>query len=54
MLVNQTIRIELINRDLIDEPVDIITNAANKHLTHDGGLAKMIVEKGGKKKNKSG
>ena len=33
--------------DLTQEPVDVIVNAANRHLEHGGGIARVISLKGG-------
>jgi len=35
-------RLEVVRGDLLAEPVDAIVNAANGHLAHGGGVAKMI------------
>lgn len=40
-------RFQLCQGDLTTEPVDAIVNAANRYLSHGGGLAAAIVERGG-------
>ena len=39
--------IRLVKGDLTEERVDAIVNAANSHLAHGGGVAGLIVAKGG-------
>lgn len=41
-------RLSLIQGDLTEQNVDAIVNAANKHLSHGGGLAAAIVRRGGR------
>ena len=43
------IKIEIVRSDLCNETTDAITNAANSHLMHAGGLARAIVKNGGKR-----
>lgn len=40
-------RFQLVQGDITVERVDAIVNAANKYLEHGGGLARVIVKKGG-------
>jgi O-acetyl-ADP-ribose deacetylase (regulator of RNase III) len=40
-------RISLVEGDLTEQSVDAIVNAANKHLSHGGGVAGAIVRRGG-------
>ena len=40
-------RFQLCQGDLTSEPVDAIVNAANRYLSHGGGLAAAIVRRGG-------
>ncbi len=39
--------VQLVQGDITQEQVDAIVNAANKYLEHGGGLARVIVKKGG-------
>ncbi len=41
------VRITLVRGDITQERVDAIVNAANQYLEHGGGLARVIVQKGG-------
>jgi len=40
-------RVEIMVGDLTEYPVDVIVNAANTKLQHEGGLAGLIYRKGG-------
>ncbi len=40
-------RLEIVQGDLTQEPVDAIVNAANSELAHGGGVAGIIARKGG-------
>ena len=40
-------QVQLVQGDITEEQVDAIVNAANKYLEHGGGLARVIVKKGG-------
>lgn len=40
-------KIEVVKGDITEEKTDAIVNAANKHLSHGGGVAGAIVKKGG-------
>ena len=42
-------RMEIVQGDLTQEPVDAIVNAANAHLAHGGGVAGLISARGGPK-----
>lgn len=42
------VRFEIARGDLTQEPVDAIVNAANAMLQHGGGIARAIVERGGR------
>ncbi|PFX14654.1 uncharacterized protein LOC111344503 [Stylophora pistillata] len=42
------VRVSVSRGDLTTEKVDAIVNASNEFLQHDGGLAKAILDKGGK------
>ena len=48
MIIDDKILIEIVMNDITEEKVDAITNAANSHLAHGGGLAGAIVRKGGR------
>jgi len=39
--------IRVVQGDITEEPVDAIVNAANEHLVHGGGVAGVIVRRGG-------
>lgn len=39
--------VEIIKGDMLSLKVDVIVNAANKHLQHGGGIAGQIVRRGG-------
>lgn len=41
-------RVQLVQGDITQEQVDAVVNAANKYLEHGGGLARIIVKKGGR------
>jgi O-acetyl-ADP-ribose deacetylase len=41
-------RLEIVQGDLTQEPVEAIVNAANQHLAHGGGVAGIIARKGGR------
>jgi O-acetyl-ADP-ribose deacetylase (regulator of RNase III) len=41
-------RLEIVRGDLTEQIVDAIVNAANEHLIHGGGVAGIIVGKGGR------
>ncbi|XP_028398972.1 protein mono-ADP-ribosyltransferase PARP14-like [Dendronephthya gigantea] len=41
--------IEVHQGDILEHPVDYLVNSANEELKHAGGLARAIVEKGGRK-----
>ena len=43
------VKISVYKGDITNEQVDVIVNAANSDLQHVGGVAKAIVDKGGKK-----
>jgi len=47
-LVGDKLKIEIVKNDITNEKVDAITNAANEHLAHGGGVAGAIVRKGGR------
>ncbi|MEW6718082.1 MAG: macro domain-containing protein [Chloroflexota bacterium] len=40
-------RLQIVHGDITQEPVDAIVNAANAHLQHGGGVAAVIVRRGG-------
>ena len=40
--------IQLVNGDITEERADAMVNAANEHLQHAGGLARAIVQHGGR------
>lgn len=40
-------QVQLVQGDITQEQVDAIVNAANPYLEHGGGLARVIVQKGG-------
>ncbi len=40
-------KIEIVKGDITEEKTDAIVNAANRHLSHGGGVAGAIVRKGG-------
>jgi len=40
-------KIQLVNGDITQRPVEAIVNAANSHLQHGGGVAGAIIRKGG-------
>lgn len=40
-------KIEVVKGDITEEKTDAIVNAANRHLSHGGGVAGAIVKKGG-------
>jgi O-acetyl-ADP-ribose deacetylase len=42
------VKITLIKGDITKQKVDVIVNAANEGLNHGAGLAKAIVDRGGK------
>jgi O-acetyl-ADP-ribose deacetylase (regulator of RNase III) len=42
------VKITLIKGDITKQKVDAIVNAANEGLNHGAGLAKAIVDRGGK------
>ncbi|KAL9974242.1 hypothetical protein ACROYT_G011257 [Oculina patagonica] len=42
------VKVSVYQGDLTDERVDVIVNAANNRLRHDGGVAKAILDRGGK------
>lgn len=46
--VNERILIEIVQNDITKETSEAVTNAANSHLMHAGGLALAIARKGGK------
>src|SRR5215217_5514770 len=46
MYNNKTLR--LVHGDITERDVDVIVNAANSYLKHGGGVAAVIVRKGGK------
>jgi len=39
--------IQIVQKDITEEVVDAITNAANENLRHGGGVAGAISKKGG-------
>jgi len=39
--------VRIVRGDLTQEPVEAIVNAANEHLAHGGGVAGVIVRRGG-------
>ncbi len=39
--------IQLVKGDITERNTDVIVNAANSHLKHGGGVAAVIVRKGG-------
>ena len=41
------LNVTIVQRDITDEVVDAITNAANEYLIHGGGVAGAIRKKGG-------
>ena len=41
--------IEIHQGDILNHPVDYLVNSANDELKHSGGLARAIVDKGGRK-----
>ena len=45
--INGKSKIQLIHNDITSEPVEAITNAANRALKHGGGVAKAICFKAG-------
>jgi hypothetical protein len=45
--IDETCSLEVVEGDLTTEKVDVIVNPANKMLQHAGGLAEVIVKKGG-------
>ena len=48
LLVGNSVKIEVVHNDITGEKVGAITNAANSHLVHRGGVAGAIVRKGGR------
>ena len=45
--INGTVIIEIVQGSLSHQDTDAITNAANEHLSHGGGVAKRIADAGG-------
>jgi len=41
------LNVTIVQRDITDEVVDAITNAANEYLIHGGGVAGAILRNGG-------
>ena len=41
------LNVTIVQRDITDEVVDAITNAAYEYLIHEGGVAGAILRKGG-------
>ena len=46
--INGRIFVEVVKNDITKETSEAVTNAANSHLIHAGGLAAAIARKGGK------
>ncbi len=47
-LILHSVKLTLIKGDITKQRVDAIVNAANEGLSHGAGLAKAIVDRGGK------
>lgn len=45
--LSPTTRLEIAQGDLLSDPLDAIVNAANENLSHGGGIARAISDKGG-------
>ena len=51
IVVDDQIKFELLNGDVVLDKADILVNSSNQHLLHDGGCAKNYNLRSGKNEN---